>query len=345
MDQNKQVMNEMWLDYEGQPIKWQHPIGLSWDLFGTNYELPWRLILHFSEFPAKDITRCNTKSQIEANFMSSIKEADALKHKGIVIQNMVKKDHNQLWSSLINDKFDQFWSVNSRLMERIDSEAFRYIPFRLYLPDYTYIQKLIRPCTTDKQIFHILDRSKLQANTDKTTSCESPSSTTTAMVTPSIPSPYNRDMVSANKTHKCNHDLSGGQHHRCTTMMDLIRVCFTNRMSDLLVSSCKKKEPENQEKDLDSEMGAGCEKTLEDAQDDETKHENDEVEDEGLSNLKLTDECDTDEIIDANLFKYRFLSHGVEIPFDTPLQWLSEHFSYPDNFLHICAKLKENSSC
>ena len=27
--------------------------------------------------------------------------------------------------------------------------------------------------------------------------------------------------------------------------------------------------------------------------------------------------------------------HGIEPPLETPLQWLSEHFSYPDNFLHL----------
>lgn len=29
-------------------------------------------------------------------------------------------------------------------------------------------------------------------------------------------------------------------------------------------------------------------------------------------------------------------THGVEIHTDTPLQWLSQHLSYPDNFLHLC---------
>lgn len=29
-------------------------------------------------------------------------------------------------------------------------------------------------------------------------------------------------------------------------------------------------------------------------------------------------------------------THGININTDTPLQWLSEHLSYPDNFLHMC---------
>lgn len=33
--------------------------------------------------------------------------------------------------------------------------------------------------------------------------------------------------------------------------------------------------------------------------------------------------------------KYRFVVHGIEPSLETPLQWMSEHFSYLDNFLHI----------
>ena len=49
--------------------------------------------------------------------MSSVKESDQLKHGGKVVSSMQKKDHSQLWQGLQNDKFDQFWAVNRRLME------------------------------------------------------------------------------------------------------------------------------------------------------------------------------------------------------------------------------------
>jgi hypothetical protein len=32
------------------------------------------------------------------------------------------------------------------------------------------------------------------------------------------------------------------------------------------------------------------------------------------------------------------LIQGITPSFETPIQWLSEHLSYPDNFLHICVK-------
>lgn len=67
--------------------------------------------------------------------MSALKEADFLKHRGQITSTMQKKDHSQLWLGLVNEKFDQFWAVNRRLMESVgDQEAFKSIPVRCYYP-------------------------------------------------------------------------------------------------------------------------------------------------------------------------------------------------------------------
>lgn len=39
---------------------------------------------------------------VESHFMSCLKEADALKHKGQIISQMQKKDHKQLFLGLMN---------------------------------------------------------------------------------------------------------------------------------------------------------------------------------------------------------------------------------------------------
>jgi len=288
MEQGKNNSEDMWLDYDGQPIKWQHQIGLSWDLFGSAYDLPWRLILHFSDFPSKDLVRCNTKSSIKSIFMSSIKEADALKHKGSVTKNMLEKEQNNLWSSLVNDKFDQFWSINKRLMDKVDNELYKYVPFRLYFPDYTYTQKAIRPCTLEKQRFRCSNHAN---STDTEESVE-------------YGRTYAKDDIINNESFKCSHSSSeietakqANLPHRHSTMLDLLQHAFANRLGDLLI---------------------------------EVPRPNDD---------ELTDKTG-EELIDVRRFKYRFLTHGIEVPFDAPLQWLSEHLSYPDNFLHICAVIK-----
>lgn len=83
--------------------------------------------------------------------MSCIKEADVLKHRGQIVSSMQKKDHNQLWLGLQNDKFDQFWAVNRKLMETSgEQNHFKYIPFRFYIDD-KYIQKLVKPVNDEGQ--------------------------------------------------------------------------------------------------------------------------------------------------------------------------------------------------
>ncbi|XP_063709568.1 autophagy protein 5 [Culicoides brevitarsis] len=208
---NEYQDNEMWLSYNGTPLKWHYPIGVLFDLFnvGEDSTLPWALTVHFTKFPDDVIFRCPNRETVEAHFMASLKEADVLKHRGTVMQNMQKKDHTQLWLGLVNDKFDQFWAVNRRLMEQgSDQEGdFKHIPIRCYNEDGTYRQKLVTPISTS------------------------------------------------------------------------------------------------------AENGAGQKRTVQD----------------------LLNEFSTPvrKAVSAK-------THGITLPEDTPLQWLSEHMSYPDNFLHIC---------
>lgn len=42
------------------------------------------------------------------------------------------------------------------------------------------------------------------------------------------------------------------------------------------------------------------------------------------------------------LEKKKILIQGIEVPMSTPILWLSEHFSYPDNFLHIAVTDRDN---
>lgn len=140
----------MWLSYNGQPLKWHYPTGVLFDLLvDPEEQLPWNLTVHFDKFPENQIFKFNNKEAVESYFMASLKEADVLKHRGQIINNMQKRDHNQLWLGLQNDKFEQFWSVNKKLMETSsDHEYFKNVPFKCYLED-GYSQKLIKPVTEE----------------------------------------------------------------------------------------------------------------------------------------------------------------------------------------------------
>ena len=92
--------------------------GVLYDLFGkegtategeedsqvttTESGLPWTITVHFGNAPADKVLRCPNREVVESQFMSALKEADFLKHRGQVISTMQKKDHSQLWLGLIN---------------------------------------------------------------------------------------------------------------------------------------------------------------------------------------------------------------------------------------------------
>ncbi|KAL1131545.1 hypothetical protein AAG570_011162 [Ranatra chinensis] len=195
---------EMWLDFNGIPLRWHYPIGLLFDMNKYDVQLPWNITVHFEKFPEDELLHCHSRETVETFFMSCLKEADVLKHKTQIVTNMQKKDHNQLWLGLQNDKFDQFWAVNRKMMEVGSEDSFKFIPFRCYLGEEHFVQRLVRP-------------------------------------------------LSENGERK--------------TLSDLLTEVY----------------PEATD----------------------------------VSNWKV-------------------LTHGIEPPKETPLQWMSEHLSYPDNFLHLC---------
>lgn len=142
---------EVWVESDGTALKWQYPIGLLYDLHNTNSTLPWQLTVHLKGFPRGELLEGPSREAMEALFMSALKEADCLKHRGHLMGELQRKEHKQLWLGLLNDKLEQFWGVNRKLMETQGEEHFRYIPFRIYQADSErpFIQKLIRPVSAE----------------------------------------------------------------------------------------------------------------------------------------------------------------------------------------------------
>ncbi|XP_018022480.1 autophagy protein 5 [Hyalella azteca] len=98
--------HEVWLEFDGIPLKMQYPIGVLCDVLNTEGQAPWMLRLHFSSPPASLISLPSRES-MESQFLSCLKEADALKHRGAVMGALQSREHKQLWQGLVNDKFDE----------------------------------------------------------------------------------------------------------------------------------------------------------------------------------------------------------------------------------------------
>ena len=103
-------------------MKWQYPLGLLYDLFSgaspaqasdfdaqnkssleeQEDQLPWRLTLHFTEWPEQALVRPDAEGKVLHDaFINSVKEADFLRNgtaKGIM--SLSKDDSTQLWTAV-----------------------------------------------------------------------------------------------------------------------------------------------------------------------------------------------------------------------------------------------------
>ncbi|KAF8777381.1 Autophagy protein 5 like protein [Argiope bruennichi] len=93
---------EMWIDYDSQPLKWHYPVGLLFDYYGSDAKLPWNVTVHFKDFPETELIHCPNKMAVQSHFMSTVKEASALKHRTQLVQSMLPRNTRNFGKGLRN---------------------------------------------------------------------------------------------------------------------------------------------------------------------------------------------------------------------------------------------------
>uniref|UniRef100_A0A915J3Z4 Autophagy protein 5 n=1 Tax=Romanomermis culicivorax TaxID=13658 RepID=A0A915J3Z4_ROMCU len=134
----------IWFEFNGFFLKWYYPVGVLYDYYGAK-SIPWSITVHVKNYPENEL-ECDDKCNVEFIFIQTLKEADQMKHRGHVIENLQCHDYKQLWNNFIYERFDQFYHVSKPLSENTIENPIRYIPIRVYLPDrFKFVQKLVKP--------------------------------------------------------------------------------------------------------------------------------------------------------------------------------------------------------
>ncbi|RAH82027.1 putative autophagy protein Apg5 [Aspergillus japonicus CBS 114.51] len=148
--------HEGWFSFEGVPLKWHYPIGLLYDLYagadpaskagGTEPDLlsaasadedplPWRLTVHFSDWPDEELVRLDADGMVMHDaFINSVKEADFLRNgtaKGIMA--LSKEDSAGLWTAVRDVDLPAFQRISNILLPP-PNQPFRNVPVRFFLP-------------------------------------------------------------------------------------------------------------------------------------------------------------------------------------------------------------------
>lgn len=148
---------DLWLSYEGVPLKWHYPLGLLYDLYSgaepaypsdtsspthktevsedDHRCLPWKLTVHYSGYPLEQLVRLDTEDKIMHDlFRNSVKEADYLRNgTGKTVMFLSEKDSTQLWDAVTQHDFSLYNPVNQKLLNP-QGATLRHLPVRIYLP-------------------------------------------------------------------------------------------------------------------------------------------------------------------------------------------------------------------
>lgn len=140
------------------------PIGVLFDLHGSESDLPWKITVHFQGFPENELVRIPDIKTLKSNFMNVLKEvffflilknipfwtkntskANYLKHgDGSKVNSLPLSDQDDLWDGLVSDNFDKYWKANRKLLAQMP--AMKSAAVRIFKPDSkSFIQLPINP--------------------------------------------------------------------------------------------------------------------------------------------------------------------------------------------------------
>ncbi|KAF2710503.1 autophagy protein 5 [Pleomassaria siparia CBS 279.74] len=143
---------DVWLSYDGVPLKWHYPLGLLYDLYSgaepshppdedDNNEgradgdsIPWKLTVHFSDYPVEHLVKLDAEGKhLHDLYIHSVKEADYLRCAGKTVMFLGKEDSGQLWESVKQHNFTLFNPINQKFLNPQGANL-RHLPMKLYLP-------------------------------------------------------------------------------------------------------------------------------------------------------------------------------------------------------------------
>jgi len=124
------MVDEIWFEFRGKPLKWHYPIGLLFDLYGSKYDLPWTITVHFQGYPS-EIMRCPNEATVKSQFTNQIKESNFIKNgDSSKIYDLSVNDTTDLWEGVKNNDLNQYWKSNYKLIPELSS--LKYIPVRIF---------------------------------------------------------------------------------------------------------------------------------------------------------------------------------------------------------------------
>ncbi|KAJ0423914.1 autophagy protein Apg5-domain-containing protein [Aspergillus carlsbadensis] len=164
IDPDASAPHDGWFSFENVPLKWHYPVGLLYDLyagaapatksseaeFSFNDSLPWKLVVHFSDWPDEELVRLDAQGMVMNDaFINSVKEADFVRNgtaKGIM--SLSKDDSSGLWKAVqdgIPPSSLLYFNFRCKMMQASISIRNANIDIQVDLPSFQRIMNILLP--------------------------------------------------------------------------------------------------------------------------------------------------------------------------------------------------------
>ena len=128
----------IWFEHDGKPLRWNVPIGVLFDFFGSPDELPFKITIRFQSFPKTNLLPCAGEVDVENAFFHSMKQALCLRYGSAKkLMDMPKINQETLWEGIVFSKFDKYWQSCSVLLadDQNTPQTRAHIPIRVFVKD------------------------------------------------------------------------------------------------------------------------------------------------------------------------------------------------------------------
>lgn len=133
----------VWLEYNGEPLKWNAPIGVLYDYLCSWYDeqrhttLPWRITVRFFAFPRDRIPELQNDEDFQWNFINNLKESFFVQYNNTtaIMTNLTKVQQQEMWQSIKSMEFGIFDSSFNQMMDgylRYENSSRKRIPVKIY---------------------------------------------------------------------------------------------------------------------------------------------------------------------------------------------------------------------
>mmetsp|Transcript_23197 Transcript_23197/g.30292 ORF Transcript_23197/g.30292 Transcript_23197/m.30292 type:complete len:295 (+) Transcript_23197:305-1189(+) len=136
----------IWFEFDGEPLKWHLPVGVLYDLLHKDDRFPWRLTVHFQDFPVGQVTKWEGEAGMKFSFAHALKQSLFLQH-GTTRKLANKDQQESLWQGVKETQFSGNLSTFLKIREQLAAkkEGISKIPVRIVQNGLPILQLPIAP--------------------------------------------------------------------------------------------------------------------------------------------------------------------------------------------------------